>query len=398
MFPPPYFTLHTYPVQNRTVLVRVDYNVPFKNGKVTDNARIKATLPTLNCLLDHHCKIVLATHLGRPEGRVVEEWRLDPIAKELQHLLKRPIIKLDDCLGKEIKERIRRGKLGQIFMLENLRFYEEEEDNNPMFAHSLASLADVYVNDAFAVSHRQHASVEAITQFRPSLAGFLLEKEITYLSKALHPERPCVWILAGAKLDKVELFRQALQKANMVLVGGALAFPFLRAQGYPVGMSKCSGEAVHTAKSILRTREAKKLVLPIDFVAADDFSLTAKSRIVSVSEISTTAFGLDIGPQTVELFKRYLQKAKTIVWNGPLGYFEWEKYSRGTKEIGRYITTLPATSIVGGGETAQAMHKFHLDLRLTHVSTGGGAAIEFLTGKKLPGIEALAKAYRQAKR
>ncbi len=388
-------------MQNRTVLVRVDYNVPLKNGKVTDNSRLKATLPTIQCLLEHHCKIILATHLGRPEGRVVEEWRLDPIAKELERLLKprkQRVIKLDDCLGQEIKERIRRGKLGQIFMLENLRFYEEEEDNNPVFAHSLASLADVYVNDAFAVSHRKHASVDAITQFLPSLAGFLLEKEITYLSKALHPERPCVWILGGAKLDKVELFRQALQKANMVLVGGALAFPFLRAQGYSIGMSKCSGEAVHTAKSILRTREAKKLVLPIDFVAADDFSLTAKSRIVSVSEISTTAFGLDIGPQTVELFKRYLQKAKTIVWNGPLGYFEWEKYSRGTKELGRYIATLPATSIVGGGETAQAMHKFHLDLKLSHVSTGGGAAIEFLAGKKLPGTEALAKAYLRAKR
>lgn len=391
----PYFTLHTYPVQNRTVLVRVDYNVPLKNGKVTDNARIKATLPTLHCLLDHHCKIILATHLGRPEGRVVEEWRLDPIAKELQHLLKRPVIKLDDCLGAEIKQRIVKGKLGQIFLLENLRFYKEEEDNNPVFAHSLASLADVYVNDAFSASHRAHASIVGIPHFLPALAGFLLEKEIAYLSKALHPERPSVWILGGAKLDKVEFFQQALQRADIILVGGALAFPFLRAQGYSIGMSRCNGEAVRVAKDILRTRGkgAKKLVLPIDFVVADDFSLTAKSRIVSATEIPTTSFGLDIGPQTVELFKRYLEKARTIVWNGPLGYFEWEKYSRGTKEIGRYIAALPAVSIIGGGETAAAMHKFHLDLKLTHVSTGGGAAIEFLAGKRLPGMEVLERSY-----
>lgn len=389
----PYFTLNTYPLQNRTVLVRVDYNVPLKNGKVEDNSRIRASLPTLQCLLDHNCKIVLATHLGQPEGKIVPELRVDPLAKELQHLLGRKVIKLDDGIGKEIKQRIQRGKLGQIFLLENLRFYKEEENNNPVFANSLASLADVYVNEAFSASHRAHASIVGLPHFLPAVAGFQLEKEIAYLSKALQPERPAVWIMGGAKLDKVELLQQALQKADLVLMGGALAFPFLRARGYSVGMSRISVEAVRTAKSILRTREAKKLVLPVDVVVADDFSLRAKSQIVPATEIPTTTFGLDIGPQSVQLFKRYLQPARTIVWNGPLGYFEWEKYSKATKEIGRYIASLPATSIIGGGETAQAMHKFHLDLKMTHVSTGGGAALEFLAGKTLPGIEALVRGY-----
>ncbi|MEK6950112.1 MAG: phosphoglycerate kinase [Nanoarchaeota archaeon] len=391
----PYFTLHTYPLQNRTVLVRVDYNVPLKNEKVEDNSRIRASLPTLQCLLEHHCKLVLATHLGKPDGKIVEALRVGPLAKELQRLLGRKVIKLDDCLGPEIKQRIQQGKLGQIFLLENLRFYKEEEQNNPIFAHSLASLADVYVNEAFSASHRAHASIVGIPYFLPAVAGFQLEKEIAYLSKALQPERPAVWIMGGAKLDKIELLRQALQKADLVLIGGALAFPFLRAQGYSVGMSKMSAEAVRIAKNILQTKTAKKLVLPVDVVVADDFSLQATSRTVLAAEIPTTAFGLDLGPQTVQLFKRYLQPARTLVWNGPLGYFEWEKYSKATKEIGRYIVGLPAISIVGGGETAQAMHKFHLDLRLTHVSTGGGAAIEFLMGKKLPGVEALEKNYRR---
>ncbi len=393
------FTLSQFPLENKTVLLRVDYNVPLEKGKVKDNTRIKESLPTIEFLLAKKCKIILATHRGRPEGKVVPDLRLRPMAQELQKLLPRQqITPLSDCIGAEIRRKIQQGKPKDIFLLENLRFYKEEEENNPVFAHSLASLANVYVNDAFSNCHRKHASMDAITSFLPAIPGLLVEKEIQYLSKALHPERPAVWILGGAKLDKIGLINQALQKADYLLIGGALAFPFIRAKGIPIGTSKCDSASVGLAQRILAGSGGRKIILPLDFVAADNFSLRAKAEVVAYNHFSSTQMGLDLGPETIILFKAYLRQAKTIVWNGPLGYYEWAKYATATKDIGRYLGHLTATSIVGGGETADALHKFRLEHCATHVSTGGGASLAFLSGQKLPALKALEENWRKWQR
>ncbi len=402
------FSLASFPVAGKIVLLRVDYNVPLSHGKVMDNRRIRATLPTIYFLLKQGCTIVLATHLGRPEGKVVPVLRTKVLLPELQCLLPGvQITALDDCIGKKVRDEIVRGKIrggsskqkGVIFLLENLRFYKEEEENDPLFAHMLASLAEVYVNDAFAVSHRKHASVHAVTTYLPSMPGFLLEKEVQHLSQALSPKRPAVWILGGAKLNKVKLLEQALTKADIILIGGALAFSFLKARGFSVGVSVVDKDSVRLARTFLRRKDARKIVLPLDVVVAENFSPRAKSSVVEVNTISSSQLGLDIGPRTVELFQGHLQRAKTIVWNGPLGYFEWAQFAQGTKAMGRFIGTLQAQvmSICGGGETAEAMEKFHLVHHFTHVSTGGGASLEFLAGKKLPGIEALKENYQKWK-
>jgi len=383
-------------VKGKRVLLRVDYNVPIKKGAVEENYKIKASLETIRFLIYNDCTIVLATHLGRPEGKFKQEYSTKPLVSELKKLL--PNIKinyLDDCIGKDILARIEKGANREIFLLENLRFYKEEENNDELFAHSLAALADVYVNDAFGVSHRKHASVYAITEFLPSYAGFLLEKEIDNLSKALKARRPAIWILGGAKLDKIELLEQAFKKADYILIGGALAFAFMKAKGIPIGMSKTDVKSVHSAKKILRRKEAKKLILPRDFLATEKMVYSAKAKIVKYNEIDNKSICLDLGPETVKLFKQYLRKAHTIVWNGPLGYYEWAAFAYATKEIGRTLGNLTAVSIVGGGETADAMIKFKLEHKVTHVSTGGGASLEFLAGKKLPGIEALKRKVRK---
>ena len=389
------FSLTTFPLENKTVLVRVDYNVPIEEGRVSDDTRIRATLPTIRFLQQKNCKLILATHLGRPDGKVVPELKLEPIAKKLKELLQtKKIIKLNDCLGKESKTKIERGKEKDIFLLENLRFYKEEKENNPIFAHSLANLAEIYINEAFAVSHRKHASVDAITNFLPSIAGPLLEKEITNLNKALEPIHPSVWLMGGAKLDKVDLIEQALQKADYILIGGALAFAFLKAKMISVGMSKVDAASVDTARKILQKSSSKKIILPVDFVTGNEFSMMADTEVVPFNQIKSHQIALDIGPESVKLFKTYLRKAHTIVWNGPLGKFEWAKFAAATRELGRFIGKLTAISICGGGETAKAIKKFHLQ-DLTHVSTGGGASLMFLSGKKLPGIEALEKNYKE---
>jgi len=393
------FSLQDFPLENKTVFVRVDYNVPLQNGRVMDDVKIKASLPTLRYLLSKNCKIVLGTHLGRPDGKAAEGLKLDPVAKELQQLLpKERIVKLNDCIGREIKEQIQKGRPKTIFMLENLRFYPEEEQNSPIFAHALADLTDIYINDAFAVAHRKHASVDAITEFVPALAGILLETELMQLGQALKPKRPAVWILGGAKLNKIDLIKQALKKADYILIGGALAFSFLKAKGIPVGMSKTDHQSVAVAKKILKKRTAKKIVLPLDFVATTTFSAKANSEIVPYNQIQPHQISLDLGPGTVELFKHYLRKAHTIFWNGPLGYFEWAQFSRSTKEIGRFLGTLTATTLCGGGETAEALRKFHLQHGITYLSTGGGAALAFLSGEKLPAITALERNYRKFKK
>jgi len=391
------FTLESFPLENKTVLVRVDFNVPLKRGKIADNSKIRASLSTINFLLENECKIILMTHLGDPKGKMVMELRTNPLAEELQKLLPEvKINKLDDCIGKEVKETILQADPKQILLLENLRFYKEEESNDPVFAHSLASLAEVYVNDAFSVSHRAHASVIGVPQFLPAISGNLMEEEISHLNQAFSPLHPAVWMMGGAKLDKIDLITQALKRADKLLIGGALAFTFLKSRGVNVGMSKVDTNALPLAKEILK-KYWRKIILPVDFIVSNEFKMHAKTFVTEYNHIGNNQIGLDIGPKTRELFKHYLSPAKIIVWNGPLGYFEWSQFAQGTKEIGRFLGKVECIKIAGGGETSEAIHKFHLEQNFTHVSTGGGASLDFLSGKKMPGIDALQENYRKRK-
>lgn len=390
------FLLAEFPVKDKTIFLRVDYNVPFSEQKVTDNTKIKASLPTIRYLLQNNCKIIIATHFGRPKG-FSSEFSVAPLAKELQKMLPSyKIVKLSDCLGKKVAETVQQGKPKTIFMLENLRFYAEEEKNDSFFAHSLASLADLYVNDAFGVAHRKHASVSAITEYLPSAAGLLFETEIRSLAQGLHPERPSAWIMGGAKLDKITLLQRALDKYDYIIIGGALAFAFLKAKGVPVGASKTDAASIEMARKILASKQAHKIILPLDFVVAESFSSRAKTFIVDYNQIQHQQVGLDLGPKTVALFEQYLSKAKTIVWNGPLGYVEWSKFAGSTKEIARFLGKLEdVITIAGGGETAEVLTKFHLHHNLTHVSTGGGAALEFLASGNLPALQSLEQNYKK---
>ncbi len=394
------FNLKTFPIAKKTVFLRVNYDIPLEQGKVVDNSRIKASLDTIKFLLQKRCKIVLGFHLGRPEGKIVSELKVDPIVKELKKLLpKERITKFDDCIGKEIKRKILIGNFQQIFVLENLRFYKEEQQNNLAFGHSLANLAEVYVNDAFGNSHRKHASMEAITHFMPSISGIQLEQELFYLNKTLKPKKPAIWIIGGAKLDKVDFIQQALKKADKILIGGALCFPFLRAKGIKVGHSKLNPRSVKIAKKILKNSQArKKIILPLDFIVTEKLAARTKTETVAYNNIKPHQIGLDIGPKTIELFKQHLIKAKTILWNGPLGYSEWAKFSQGTKKIGRFLDQVNCTKIAGGGETAEALYNFHLSHNFTYVSTGGGAALMYLSGKPLPALVALKKNYDKLKK
>jgi len=394
------FSLETFPLEKKRVLVRVDFNLPLKGKKIADSSKIEATLPTLNFLFKKECVVILATHLGQPQGKVVEAWRTDILARELQNFLPHhKVWKLYDCIGKGVRDCLQQNSSPRnLFLLENLRFYREEEENDPLFAQALGSLAEVYVNDAFAVSHRRHASIDAITQFLPGVAGLLLQKEIRFLSKALQPERPAIWIMGGAKLDKLDLVSRALQKADQILLGGALPFAFLKAQGIPIGMSKTDSSSVEQAGRILKSNPSKKIIFPVDYAVTDKISPRAKKWIRSYNYIKTNEIALDLGPKTIATYKTILQGAKTIFWNGPLGYFEYAQFSHATREIGNFVGTLKATSICGGGETAEALHKLHLEYKVTHLSTGGGAALEFLSGKKLPGLTALERNYKQWRR
>jgi len=391
------FTITTYPLENKTVFLRVDYNIPLEKGYVKDNIKIKSSLETIKFLLSKGCKIIMATHLGRPEGKVVHELKVDPLVKELRKLLpKIKITKVHDCIGTKVKQEIKKLKPQQILFLENLRFYAEEEENDFVFAHSLAEGSDVFINDAFGVCHRKNASINAITTILPAIAGFQLEKEIFNLSKALNPEKPLIWVMGGAKLQKIDLITQALNKADFVLIGGALPFSFLRAMNISTGMSKVDCETISVARDILKKKKwRKKLILPVDFNVAEAFSSRSKSEIVKYNNIKSGHIALDLGPETITLFKRYVRKGRTIVWNGPLGYYEWHQFSTATKEVGKTIAQLTATTIVGGGETSDAVIRFHLQDKMNHVSTGGGAALTYLSGKRLSGVVALEQNYQK---
>src|SRR3989338_4695444 len=369
-----FLTLKDMSLEGKKVLVRVDYNVPVKNGMVADDTRLKATIPTINFLLENHCKIILMSHLGRPkdlfkQGKSFEEAKkeltLKPVAEDLSEILGMEVGFAEDCIGIELPED------KDIILLENLRLHKEEEENDEEFAKKLASLAEVYVNDAFGASHMDHASVSAITNFLPSCAGFLVEKEVRELSKLLNPERPFVAIVAGAKADKIGALKVLAKKADRILIGGVLANTLLKAKGYDIGASKFDEETFAVAKEIIALA-GKKLALPSDAVAADRFSKDAETKVVKVGNMPKEWMSLDIGPETIKNYKNELKDAKTVLWAGPLGVFEMEKFSNGTKTIAEFIAGLSAVTIIGGGDTAAAIQSFDLADKVTHVSTGGG--------------------------
>ncbi len=386
-------TIKDIDIEGKRVLMRVDFNVPLdENLNVSDDTRIRAALPTIKYALDKASKVILMSHLGRPDGKPIEKMRLSPVAKRLKELLGADVTKLDDCIGGEVKKIVLDPKTKGVILLENLRFHPEEEANDANFAGELASLGEVYVNDAFGTAHRAHASTEGVTKYLPAVAGFLVEKEIKYLSGALeHPAKPFVAILGGAKVsDKITMIDRLIDKVDAIIIGGAMAYTFLKAQGKNIGSSKFEKDKIDIAKAVLAKagENRVRIVLPVDHIVADKIDNAANTKIAG-EDIPDGLFGADIGPKTIVEFKSALRGAKTILWNGPLGVFEMDKFAKGTEEIARFIAAIGATTIIGGGDTAAAVSKFGLGNKMSHVSTGGGASLEFLEGCALPGIAAL---------
>jgi len=383
-------TVRDVDVQGRRVLVRVDFNVPLKDGAVADDTRIRAALPTLNYLLEHNAALIVCSHLGRPKGKIVPELRMDPVATRLAELLGRPVKKLDDCIGPEVETAVAAMQPGDVILLENLRFHPEETANDAEFARQLAALAEVYVNDAFGAAHRAHASTEGVAHHLPAVAGFLMEKELEFLGRAVEsPDHPYVAILGGAKIsDKIGVIENLLRQCDRLLIGGGMANTFFAGMGFEVGDSLVEEEAVPTAKALLENARGK-LVLPVDVVIGDAFDNDANTQVVAPNEVPPGWRILDIGPKTVDTFKSALSGAKTVVWNGPLGVFEMPTFAKGTFAVAQLLAGLDAVTIVGGGDSAAAVRQAGLTGRMTHVSTGGGASLEFLEGKALPGVTAL---------
>jgi len=384
-------TVRDVDVQGQRVLVRVDFNVPLGEGEVADDTRIRAALPTIKYLLDRQATVILCSHLGRPKGQVVEALKMDPVALRLSELLGRRVTKLNDCVGPEVQAAIQASQPGDIFLLENTRFHPEEKANAPQFAAQLASLADLYVNDAFGSAHRAHASTEGVAHCLPAVAGLLMEKELQFLGQALAaPRHPFVAILGGAKIsDKIGVIENLLDRVNALLVGGGMANTFLKAEGYDVAESLVEDDSLDTARALVE-RAGSKLVLPVDVVVADRFEADAFSQVVTVMNVPPRWRILDIGPRTLELFDERLAGARTVVWNGPMGVFEFPKFAHGTEAVARMLAALPdAMTIIGGGDSAAAVQRIGLADKMSHISTGGGASLEFLEGKTLPGVAAL---------
>jgi len=384
-------TIRDVDVKGKRVLVRVDFNVPLTKGQVADDTRIRAALPTLQYLLDQGALVILCSHLGRPKGQVADEFKMDPVAAHLAEILGRPVSKLDDCVGPDVEAAIDAGKPGDLFLLENTRFHPEETDNDPAFAQKLAALGDIYVNDAFGSAHRAHASTEGVTHYLPAVSGFLMEKELEFLGKALAaPARPFIAILGGAKIsDKIGVIENLLDQVDGLLIGGGMANTFLKAEGYDVADSLVEDNSLDTARTLME-RAHSKLVLPVDVTVADRFDADAFSQVVSVAAVPPGWRILDIGPRTLELFRERLDGARTVVWNGPMGVFEFPKFAVGTEAVARILASLTdATTIIGGGDSAAAVERAGLADEMSHISTGGGASLEFLEGKTLPGVAAL---------
>ncbi|HHS97536.1 MAG TPA: phosphoglycerate kinase [Chloroflexi bacterium] len=388
-------TIRDVDVAGKRVLVRVDFNVPLADGKVADDTRIRAALPTIQYLLDHGAAVILMSHLGRPKGKVVPELRMDPVAARLSELLGRPVRKLGDCVGPEVEAVCRALSPGEVVLLENTRFHPEERANDPAFAAQLASLGDLYVNDAFGTAHRAHASTEGVARAMrerggEAVAGFLMEKELKFLGEAVeNPERPFVAILGGAKIsDKIGVIQRLLERCDRLLIGGGMANTFFKAMGFDMGESLVEEEAVETAGALLKQGRSR-LVLPVDLVVADAFSEEAHTKVVAPDGVPAGWRALDVGPKTIGTFESALSGARTVVWNGPMGVFEMEPFARGTFDLAEVLAKMEATVIVGGGDTAAAVRQSGLADRFTHISTGGGASLEFLEGKVLPGVAAL---------
>ena len=387
-------TLRDIDVTGKRVLVRVDFNVPLdkSTGEISDDTRIRAVLPTINYLVDHRAKIILCSHLGRPKG-VTPELSLAQVAKRLSILLGRLVQLAADCVGPKAEQAVAALKDGEVLLLENVRFHAGDEDNDPDFAKSLASLAEIYVNDAFGTAHRAHASTTGVAQYLPAVAGFLMEKELLFLGKALaDPKRPFAMIVGGAKVsDKITMLENILPKVDALIIGGGMANTFLKAQGYDVGKSKVESEQLDFARGLISKAKEKgiQLMLPSDVVVAERFEAGSPSQTVRVDKVPKDWLILDIGPETVSRFSKEIEKCHTVVWNGPMGVFEFPAFAKGTQTIMSLLAKLDATTIIGGGDTAEAVQRQGLANKMTHVSTGGGASLNFLEGKVLPGVAVL---------
>lgn len=380
-------------VKGKRVFVRVDFNVPLEDGKITDDTRIRETLPTIQYLAEQGAKIILASHLGRPKGEVVESMRLTPATNRLSELLGKPVKKLDESIGEQVQAEINRMNDGDIVVLENVRFHKGEEKNDPELAKAFAALADVYVNDAFGAAHRAHASTEGIAHHLPAVSGLLMEKELSVLGKALsNPERPFTSIIGGSKVkDKIDVINKMLEISDNVIIGGGLAYTFFKAQGYEIGQSLCDNEKLDVALGFIEKAKqlGKNFYLPVDIVVSDDFSADANTKVVSIDEIPADWEGIDIGPKTREIYADVIKNSKLIVWNGPMGVFEIEPFSHGTRAVAQACAETEGYTVIGGGDSAAAVEKFHLKDKMDHISTGGGASLEFMEGKQLPGVVAL---------
>lgn len=388
-------TVKDIDVNGKKVLVRCDFNVPIdsETGKITDNRRIRAALPTIQYLLDHNAKVILCSHLGRPKGEFNLKYSLKPVAEELSKLLNKDVKLAKDVIGESAKELTSNMKEGDIVLLENVRFHKEEEQNDPEYSKALASMAEIYVNDAFGTAHRAHSSTTGVADYLPAVSGFLIEKELEFLGGALeNPKHPFVAILGGAKVsDKIGVIENLLDKVDTLIIGGGMAYTFYKAQGHHIGTSICEEDKLDLAKSILEKAQEKgvKLLLPVDNHVSSEYSNNGEEKMVDSTEIPDGFMGLDIGPKTIEKFEEAVKDAKTVVWNGPLGVCEFDKFATGTKAVATMLSKLDATTIIGGGDSAAAIEKLGLADKMTHISTGGGASLEFLEGKTLPGIACL---------
>jgi len=382
-------------VEGKTVLVRVDFNVPLdmKTGVITDDSRIRAALPTITYLLDHRAKVILCSHLGRPEGTVVEGLRMTPVAQRLSQLMDLPVRTVSDCIGTEVQKAAGSLKDGEILLLENIRFHPQEEANDPSFAQALGELADIYVDDAFGTAHRAHASTVGVAKYLPAIAGFLMEKELEVLSSILStPEHPFGALLGGAKVtDKIGLIQNILDKVDILLIGGGMAATFLKVQGYEVGLSFVEADKQEVAHQLIEAakQNGASLFLPVDVMVSDSISEQATDELVPIARIPPNKYIADIGHQTVELFSQQIRQCRTVFWNGPMGVYEIPRFAQGTKALVELLANLKATTIIGGGSTAEIVEEMKLTHKMTHVSTGGGASLKFLEGKSLPGVAVL---------